>query len=47
LTLLRVRQVEVNDSERERITGCLDLETLDSWFIRAVTVESTDALFAD
>lgn len=47
LRVLQFRNIEVGDAERERITACTDPGTLDTWFERAFTVESAEALFAE
>ncbi|MCD0448490.1 hypothetical protein LO762_04665 [Actinocorallia sp. API 0066] len=47
LTVLRARRVLVTNPMRERITGCADLDQLDRWAERAVTVTSADQLFDD
>jgi len=38
LLFLQVRGIPVPDSTRDRINACTDLETLDLWLVRAVTV---------
>ncbi len=45
LAVLEARGLAVSDAQRERILGTFDLETLDHWVRRAVTVDSADALF--
>jgi hypothetical protein len=45
LAVLEARGLAVSDSQRERIVGSADLETLAHWLRRAATVASTDALF--
>ncbi len=47
LRLLTLRGIDIPEAARERITDCTDLETLSTWFDRAVTATSTDELFAD
>ncbi|BCL30439.1 hypothetical protein ACFFS2_37365 [Streptomyces aurantiacus] len=47
LRLLTLRGIDIPEAARERITSCTDLETLGTWFDRAVTATSTDELFAD
>lgn len=47
LTVLQVRGVPVSDAERDRIVTCTDLNRLDGWLRRAVTVTSTADLFDD
>ncbi|WP_116244005.1 hypothetical protein [Nocardiopsis sp. FIRDI 009] len=45
LRVLRVRDVPVSDSARDRIERCADLTELESWLDRAVTVTDADQLF--
>jgi len=45
LLVLTARNLDVSDTERERITGCTDLKQLKKWITRAVTVEKTSDLF--
>ncbi|MEV7138130.1 hypothetical protein [Streptomyces tauricus] len=45
LRLLTLRGIDVPEAARERITGCTDLETLGTWFDRAVTATSDEELF--
>ena len=47
LRVLARRNVAVSDEQRERISACTDLETLDRWLDRAVTAASADELFKD
>ncbi|MEV4458930.1 hypothetical protein [Microbispora sp. NPDC049633] len=47
LTILDVRDIPVSDADRDRITACTDLERLDEWARRAVTVTSAAELFTD
>jgi len=47
LHLLTLRGIDVPEAARERITGCTDLETLGTWFDRAVTAADAEELFAD
>jgi hypothetical protein len=47
LRLLDQRGIEVPDDIRERITGCLDLDTLEVWLTRTLTVTSAQELFVD
>lgn len=42
-----VRGIPVTDSVRERITGCTDLDRMDTWLERSRTVERAEDLFAD
>jgi hypothetical protein len=46
LAVLDARGIEVSDVARAHITGCADLEQLDAWVRRAVSVASADDLFA-
>ncbi|MFH8463828.1 hypothetical protein [Streptomyces sp. NPDC017991] len=45
LRLLALREINVPEAARERITGCTDLETLGVWFDRAVTAAGVEELF--
>jgi hypothetical protein len=45
-SVLRVRGIDVPDAVREKITGCADLESLERWLERAVTIATIDELFA-
>ncbi|MFI6705700.1 hypothetical protein ACIBF7_04650 [Nonomuraea sp. NPDC050478] len=45
LMVLETRGLEVSDETRERILGCTDQETLESWIHKAVTVRSVEELF--
>jgi hypothetical protein len=47
LRILRVRGLEVSDAERERIATCRDVEILDRWLDRAITVGRPADLFAE
>lgn len=47
LRVLEVRGVPVSDALRERVTTCTDLDLLDTWATRAVTVEHAEELFAE
>jgi hypothetical protein len=47
LRILDLRGVEVPEAARERITSCTDLDTLGTWFDRAVTAADTQELFAE
>ncbi|KFE62719.1 hypothetical protein [Hyalangium minutum] len=38
LRILSKRGIPVDDGTRQRILGCTELETLDQWFDRALTV---------
>lgn len=45
--LLEKRGLAVSVTDRSRITGCTDLDTLDRWFDRAITVTDASELFLD
>ncbi len=45
--VLAVRKRTVSDAERARIEACDDLPTLGAWLARAVSIESTVALFTE
>jgi hypothetical protein len=45
LRVLRLRHMPVSDEIRERITSCTDLDQLERWFDRAITVHNADDLF--
>lgn len=45
LAVLAARGFDVPASVRERITSCTDLDQLETWIGRAVTVETLDELF--
>ncbi len=45
LAFLDARGIEIPDQARERITGCTDLDQLDTWVRRAATVNTVDELF--
>jgi hypothetical protein len=47
LTVLRVRGVDVPEDVRATITGCTDLDRLDSWMQRAATAATAQDLFTD
>ncbi len=47
LRVLAARKLSVSDAQRERILGCTDLPSLNRWIERAVTAETTDAVFAE
>jgi hypothetical protein len=46
LTVLAARGFDVPDETRERITACTDLDQLEAWIARAVTIKTVDELFA-
>jgi hypothetical protein len=45
LAVLAARGIEVPEEGRARITGCSDVEQLEVWIRRAVTVSSVHDLF--
>jgi hypothetical protein len=45
LAFLDARGIEVPDPVREDITGCTDLDQLDTWIRRAVTANKVQDLF--
>ncbi|WP_189882622.1 hypothetical protein [Streptomyces xantholiticus] len=47
LRVLEKRQIPTLASTRERIADCADLETLDRWLDRALTVTDAEDLFLD
>jgi hypothetical protein len=47
LLLLDQRGIDITDDARERIADCRDLDTLDTWLSRALTVASAQDLFVD
>jgi hypothetical protein len=46
LTVLDARGLAVSPTQRDRLLSCTDLAALEQWVRRAVTVASTDELFA-
>lgn len=46
LRILDRRGIEASEAARERITGCTDLETLGTWFDRALTASNAEEIFA-
>ena len=42
LRILDVRGIDIPDTHRERIAACADLDTLDTWFDRAVTAGTSE-----
>jgi hypothetical protein len=46
LAVLEARGLEISHEARELISGCTDLDQLDAWVRRAVTVDEVDELFA-
>ncbi len=47
LKLMAARGIPVNGGDREKVEACADAAKLKAWLIRAATVESAAALFAD
>jgi hypothetical protein len=47
LAFLEARGIAVTNDQRERITGCEDLDTLNSWVRKAATITSADELFTE
>ena len=45
LRILKVRKMEVSETQRSQILRCTDADLLDRWIERAVTVERTEELF--
>lgn len=45
LRVLEARGIPASDETRERITECTDLDILDQWMVRAVTVTTAEELF--
>jgi flagellar biosynthesis/type III secretory pathway protein FliH len=45
LRILQTRGIELTNEQRELITGCTDLEQLETWGCRAVTADSAHELF--
>ena len=46
LAYLSARGIDVPEAARDRIRRCTDLEQLDTWISRVVTVTTVDELFA-
>ncbi|MFI1419640.1 hypothetical protein ACH4VX_16875 [Streptomyces sp. NPDC020731] len=46
LRVLRARGVEVSDAVCERVMACVDLDVLETWLDRSLTVASAEELFA-
>lgn len=46
LTLLAARGIAVSDDAKARITSCTDLDQLQAWISRAITIDTVDELFA-
>ncbi|MCS0600384.1 DUF4351 domain-containing protein [Streptomyces sp. LP11] len=47
LRVLGRRGIEVSDSVRDRVMACLDLETLETWLDRSLSVTSAEELFGE
>lgn len=47
LIALEERGIDVSDDAREHVAGCHDLDTLETWFRRAITATSVDELFVE
>jgi hypothetical protein len=47
LAVLESRGLDVSSAARERISACSDLDELERWILRAMTVNTVDALFQD
>ncbi len=45
LRILTVRSIEVTDQTRGRITACTDLDQLETWGEKALTVQTAAELF--
>ncbi len=43
--MLEGRGLSVSDEVRDRILSCHDHDVLDAWVLRAITVETAEALF--
>lgn len=47
LRILELRGIDVPETTRDRVTTCTDLDTLRTWFDRALTAASAEDLFAE
>ncbi len=47
ITVLRARDLVLDEPAQKRILSCQDLPLLDRWLVRAVTIPSVDDLFLD
>ncbi|MGW0777797.1 hypothetical protein ACWD01_30055 [Streptomyces sp. NPDC002835] len=47
LRVLEKRQIPTLESTRDRIAGCTDLDRLDRWLDRALTVTEAEDLFVE
>jgi hypothetical protein len=45
LRILERRDIETPDTVRDRVSSCTDLDTLDTWFDRALTATTAEDLF--
>ena len=45
--ILRLRDIELGEDERERILGCEDVDQLKVWFDRAVNAEAAADVFGE
>ncbi|MER6942394.1 hypothetical protein ABT294_00090 [Nonomuraea sp. NPDC000554] len=45
LVVLKARDIPVDDSARERIMTCNDIDLLTKWIRRAITAQSAEELF--
>ncbi|WP_143082614.1 hypothetical protein [Nonomuraea wenchangensis] len=45
VVMLEGRGLSVSDEVRNRVLSCEDQDTLDAWVLRAITVETAEALF--
>jgi flagellar biosynthesis/type III secretory pathway protein FliH len=45
LAVLEARGLRISDEQRARVLGCADLDELERWVRKAVTVKTTAALF--
>lgn len=47
IRLLERRGLQISADDRDRITGCTDLDVLDTWFDRAITAATTHEVFEE
>jgi predicted transposase YdaD len=47
LHILAARRLTPSEAQQARILACTDLPTLERWIERAVTAETTDAVFSE
>jgi hypothetical protein len=45
LTVLKARGFTLTEAQKERISGCRDVTQLQTWIVRAASVEAADELF--